>query len=212
VRWRTRSGTRSPGPAYVKSFLRTYATPSGLDAKRIVEEYKVRHERPATPTCTRSGRRARATGAGANARRPALGPHRRRPGRDLGALYALGQGAEDDGDRADACDEPTTTEAREDARERRPRRLGRRSAAARGGAPGAAADREPADRPTGAVSVCLVDAAGRVRVRNESSSPGRRAGCSARARSAWSSATTGALRVNGRDAASRRRATASRGA
>ncbi len=35
-----------PGPTFVKSFLRTYAEALGLDAKLIVEEFKLRHERP----------------------------------------------------------------------------------------------------------------------------------------------------------------------
>ncbi|HEY5198382.1 MAG TPA: helix-turn-helix domain-containing protein [Solirubrobacteraceae bacterium] len=35
-----------PGPTFVKSFLRTYAEVLGLDAKLIVEEFKLRHERP----------------------------------------------------------------------------------------------------------------------------------------------------------------------
>src|SRR4051794_40959915 len=34
-----------PGPAYVKSFLRTYADALGLDGKLLVDEYKLRHER-----------------------------------------------------------------------------------------------------------------------------------------------------------------------
>src|SRR2546421_5017990 len=33
-----------PGPTYVKSFLRTYADALGLDAKLLIEEYKLRHE------------------------------------------------------------------------------------------------------------------------------------------------------------------------
>src|SRR3990170_3250901 len=33
-----------PGPTYVRSFLRTYAEALDLDAKMIVEEYKLRHE------------------------------------------------------------------------------------------------------------------------------------------------------------------------
>jgi hypothetical protein len=36
-----------PGPTYVKSFLRTYGEALGLDAKLLVEEFKLRHERPA---------------------------------------------------------------------------------------------------------------------------------------------------------------------
>lgn len=35
-----------PGPTFVKSFLRTYAEALDLDAKLIVEEFKLRHERP----------------------------------------------------------------------------------------------------------------------------------------------------------------------
>jgi hypothetical protein len=35
-----------PGPAYIKSFLRTYAEFLGLDAHMLVEEYRVRFERP----------------------------------------------------------------------------------------------------------------------------------------------------------------------
>src|SRR5918997_4368202 len=33
-----------PGPTYVKSFLRTYAEALDLDAKLLVDEYKLRHE------------------------------------------------------------------------------------------------------------------------------------------------------------------------
>ena len=35
-----------PGPAFVKSFLRTYADYLGLDGKLLVDEYKLGHERP----------------------------------------------------------------------------------------------------------------------------------------------------------------------
>jgi hypothetical protein len=35
-----------PGPTFVKSFLRTYAEYLGLDAKLLVEEYKLHHEEP----------------------------------------------------------------------------------------------------------------------------------------------------------------------
>lgn len=38
--------TLLPGPTYVKSFLRTYAQALGLDAKVLLEEYRVRHEVP----------------------------------------------------------------------------------------------------------------------------------------------------------------------
>jgi hypothetical protein len=35
-----------PGPTFVKSFLRTYAQALGLDARALVEEYRLHHERP----------------------------------------------------------------------------------------------------------------------------------------------------------------------
>lgn len=35
-----------PGPTFVKTFLRTYAEVLGLDSRLLVEEYKLRHERP----------------------------------------------------------------------------------------------------------------------------------------------------------------------
>src|ERR1700704_2875243 len=35
-----------PGPTYVKSFLRTYAEALDLDATMLVDESKLRHERP----------------------------------------------------------------------------------------------------------------------------------------------------------------------
>ena len=52
-----------PGPTYVKTFLRTYAEYLGLDALSLVEEYKLRYERPSagdlTPFGMRSGLRQR---------------------------------------------------------------------------------------------------------------------------------------------------------
>jgi cytoskeleton protein RodZ len=89
-----------PGPTYVKSFLRTYAEALGLDARLLLEEYKLRHERlsdidlqPITPL----GRRG--------------GGGRRRGGRGiprayviwflvlaaLGGIYLLGKSSEDNG-------------------------------------------------------------------------------------------------------------------
>jgi len=35
-----------PGPAFAKSFLRTYADYLGLDGRLLIDEYKLRHERP----------------------------------------------------------------------------------------------------------------------------------------------------------------------
>ncbi|HEV2820670.1 MAG TPA: helix-turn-helix domain-containing protein [Solirubrobacteraceae bacterium] len=57
-----------PGPAYVKTFLRTYADTLGLDARVLVEEYKLRFEnlsdierQPIAPTRATTGRYARKT-------------------------------------------------------------------------------------------------------------------------------------------------------
>ncbi|HEY8867019.1 MAG TPA: helix-turn-helix domain-containing protein [Solirubrobacteraceae bacterium] len=57
-----------PGPSFVKSFLRTYAEYLGIDGKLLVEEYKLRYERPAdydlqprtTPLTARERQRKRA--------------------------------------------------------------------------------------------------------------------------------------------------------
>ena len=86
-----------PGPAYVKTFLRTYADRLGLDGRMLVEEYKLRHERLSDlelqPISPRSAR-----------------PRGRRPRRGIprawlvgavflaliGALYALGRSADDE--------------------------------------------------------------------------------------------------------------------
>jgi hypothetical protein len=35
-----------PGPTFIKSFLRTYATALGVDGKALVEEYRLNHEPP----------------------------------------------------------------------------------------------------------------------------------------------------------------------
>jgi cytoskeleton protein RodZ len=135
-----------PGPAYVKSFLRTYAEYLGVDARLMVEEYKQRFERPSTvdltpfaPAGSRRGRRGR---------RPLLGP-----GIVLvlglaivlGALYVLGTR---DGDERSAG-EPNRVE----------------SPAGGSGSDGDKDDRDRPARPrrvrlrveaTGLVEVCLL--------------------------------------------------------
>lgn len=102
-----------PGPTYVKSFLRTYADELGLDGKRLVEEYKLQHERlsdvelqPIAPP----GQRRAAVG-----QRPS-------PWRRVwiavavlivlgGALYFLGRGGGDDNPSTTAGT-PTSTQER----------------------------------------------------------------------------------------------------
>jgi cytoskeleton protein RodZ len=74
-----------PGPTFVKTFLRTYAEALGLDAKLLVDEYKLRHERPADSDLRPISPRARGTSrpVGGSLSPPRLGggggPSRRGP-------------------------------------------------------------------------------------------------------------------------------------
>jgi cytoskeletal protein RodZ len=149
-----------PGPAYVKTFLRSYAEALGLDGRRLVEEYKLRHERlsqvelqPISPRSRQLRER----------------PPRRGIPRSLvvaviflgliGALYALGREAEDDPTTAGAPGSPAGSTQREPAaggdeeREAEPPR--RRSSSRRSANTLTIA-------ATGPVSVCLVNAGGDV--------------------------------------------------
>jgi transcriptional regulator with XRE-family HTH domain len=94
-----------PGPTFVKTFLRTYAEYLELDARSLVEDYKVRYERPA------HGEAAPFAGLGGPRSRPQR--QRQRPRRRaafgpaavvvvgvllvLGALYLLGVSGPNDG-------------------------------------------------------------------------------------------------------------------
>ena len=58
-----------PGPTFVKSFLRTYADYLGLDGRSLVEEFKLKYERPemqaiAPPRPREQGRRQRPSRGG----------------------------------------------------------------------------------------------------------------------------------------------------
>lgn len=66
-----------PGPTFVKTFLRTYAEFLGLDAKLLVEEYKLRHEgvsdldlAPIAPPGMRPARSGRSQRQSRGGRRP----------------------------------------------------------------------------------------------------------------------------------------------
>ena len=72
-----------PGPTFVKTFLRTYAEALGLDAKLLVDEYKIRHERLADSELRPISPRSQ-SGAGRGGRGPG-----RRPG---GSLRVAGGG------------------------------------------------------------------------------------------------------------------------
>ena len=103
-----------PGPTYVKSFLRTYADELGLDGKRLVEEYKLQHERLSDVEL-----------------QPIAPPGQRRPPGGqrssvwrrvwagivviaviVGALYFLGRGGGDDNPSTTAGSTQTTTQRR----------------------------------------------------------------------------------------------------
>ena len=118
-----------PGPTFVRSFLRTYAEYLGLDARLLVEEYRVRHEPPPEEEHQRfepPPQRRRAL----DYDRPQLGP-----GWLVGGAVALlltiflviGLIAGGDGQGGSNGDSPSTGEREEGAREgTRRRRSGRR--------------------------------------------------------------------------------------
>ncbi len=101
-----------PGPTYVKSFLKTYAEALGLDARLLVEEFKLRHERlsdselsrPIGPSATAAGRRRPAP--------PGLPPGVIIAGcvlALLAGLFVLGKlTGDDDGDKPNVANTTTT--------------------------------------------------------------------------------------------------------
>jgi transcriptional regulator with XRE-family HTH domain len=126
-----------PGPTYVRSFLRTYAEALGLDAKLLLEEYKLRHERPSDHDLMPIAPPRR----GGTAQRGRGRPPRRGISPwvvvvvivvgILVALYALGQG--DNGEPPTATTttpRTTTTRAKQLTAAQRKRRAERRRKAA----------------------------------------------------------------------------------
>jgi cytoskeleton protein RodZ len=164
-----------PGSTYVKTFLRTYADYLELDSRRLVEEYKLRYERP------RAGEPAPfaglATGRPQRRRRP---PRRRAPAvlgpavvvlvlavGLLAALYALGKWGQNDGGGGGAP-ATTVTPTPTQSRGKSAKRHGH-----------AAAPRRPKKVnlvlvATGDVYVCLVDGSGRRLVNGQTLTAGQR--------------------------------------
>ena len=159
-----------PGPTYVRSFLRTYAEALGLDAKLLVEEYKLRHDPLETgelhpmrrPTQRERDRRHEPRGV----------PRGAVVGLVLAgivlALFVIGRNEDDDPGGEPVATTQTETTEREEPRERTrttPRRERR------------AAQRSRIVRlqiiPTGPVSVCLTNINGEVLVGNEILQPGQ---------------------------------------
>jgi transcriptional regulator with XRE-family HTH domain len=125
-----------PGATFVKSFLRTYAEALGLDARAVIEEYKLRHERlsehellPIAPPSGRSDRRRRGPPSGLR--------------RDVavavlvvalvGLLIVLGrQNGQGDNTRTQAAD-PTATNSTRTTPARQRKRRGQHGSSARAG-------------------------------------------------------------------------------
>jgi len=152
-----------PGPTFIRSFLREYADYLGLDSRTLVEEYKLRYDRPSehelAPISPRLGRDRRGGGGvGAAGYAPRVAPRWAIVGGVLVLLVAVlwlvgSLGGEDDGNPTGSSGTTTdrgarTTPAQPQARRRAP----------------AAAPTQASVRivPTGTVYVCLVDGGGRV--------------------------------------------------
>ena len=165
-----------PGPAYVKTFLRTYAETLGLDARVLVEEYKLRFEnlsdierQPIAPTRATTGRYAR---------RPPAPPRGLIVGvvvvALLAALWALGSAGDDEGGQSagQATAPQDTSGSGEEETE----------GEEQGEAAPEDAEEEPKEEPkevrlrleaTGPVYVCLADEDG-ILVRGEELAPGEK--------------------------------------
>jgi hypothetical protein len=116
-----------PGPTFVKSFLRTYAEALDLDARLLLEEYKLRHERlseqdllPIAPPGNRRDKARRPPGVGRDVAVALLVVAL------VGLLIALGRNSGDDDGGTVAAPVTTTTTAEPTERPRttpeRPRR------------------------------------------------------------------------------------------
>ncbi len=154
-----------PGSTFIKSFLREYADFLGLDSRSLVEEYKLRYERPSeielAPISPSLGRDRR----GGSGRPGPYGPPRTAPpwlivgGAVVLLLVVLGLvglvfGSMGGGGGSPATSHTTRTQAAH------PRTAPRRP---RTSAPSALASVRIV--PTGTVYVCLVDGSGRVLIR-----------------------------------------------
>ena len=189
ARWRTRSGACCPGPTYVKSFLRTYADALGLDAKLLIEEYKLRHERPSDHELSRS-RPAPPRAGGGTRGRPAASAHEPRripPGVIIGVIVVLLFGALYRARQAQPADEATAPSAatttdqpdHHDARAGAPTTTSSAAKAKSSKKKASASSRlvrlQIVPTGPGPVYVCLVDASGAARDPRHRAAAGRRA-------------------------------------
>jgi cytoskeletal protein RodZ len=157
-----------PGPTYVRSFLRTYADALGLDSKALVEEYKLRHDPLETgelhpirrPTQREQRRRSGAGGSGI--------PVAAIVGLVLAAivvaLFIIGQGSDDSGSDNGGLGSPGATT---ETRTTKPSEKKKEKAA-----PPKPTTVRLQLVPTAPVSVCLVNASGKVLIGNLILQPG----------------------------------------
>ncbi len=145
-----------PGPTFVKSFLRTYADYLGLDGRSLVEEFKLKYERPemqaiAPPRPREQGRRQRPP------RRGPPGDSRLWIGLALVAVVLIGLFALGRGDNNSGSSGGTTGTTPRTATTTTPRS----GSKAPKKAPKKAAVATVKIVPTGQLYACLRDAAGR---------------------------------------------------
>jgi cytoskeleton protein RodZ len=168
-----------PGPAYVRSFLRTYAEALDLDAKGLLEEYKLRHERPSDHDLMPIGSTRRRGGRGGGRGGGGGGRHREQRGVPRGlvvgvvvvlllaALYLLGRGnGSDDGGTASVGTQTSTTTttpvpartttSKSSSKKKSPRRSGSSSSKL--------VTLDIITTGPGSVSACLVDATGKLQI------------------------------------------------
>lgn len=155
-----------PGSTFIKSFIREYAEYLGLDARSLVEEYKLRYERPSeqelrtmTPGLGRGPRRLGGPRGGGDGGVPRSAVTAVLVILLLAALYLVGSlgGDEDEPGGATTAADATVTTAGGDAR--RPRARATRPRRRR---PPVRTEAGVRLTPTADVYVCLVDGDGNV--------------------------------------------------
>lgn len=145
-----------PGSTFIKSFLREYADYLGVDARTLVEEYKLRYERPSEQELAPISpqlRRDRRPGGGSGGIAPRwliVGAVLVLVVVALGIVGSLGGDDEPSGGDEAGGGAPTTTQATQTTR---------RPARTTPAPPSRASLRLV---PTGTIYVCVVDGAGRV--------------------------------------------------
>jgi cytoskeleton protein RodZ len=153
-----------PGSTFIKSFLREYADYLGLDSRTLVEEYKLRYDRPSEhelmPLSPRLGRERRG-GPGPGYRPPRVAPRWLIVGGAIVVILALlafigSIGGDDEGGRGSPGSTAATTNG---GTRTTPSSQRRTRTTVTPVAPRQASVRIV---PTGTVYVCLVDGGGRV--------------------------------------------------